>query len=97
MAVGVTAIYLCILAAMFSLLKPQGLAATVTLFGFGVGAGTALILAVRWMGQHNVRTLFGESGRAPGVWPSSGMEGKSPRAAGRGQGEVGQRDAPTKP
>lgn len=79
-AVGMTAVWFCILATMFSLLAPEGLVATLTLLGVGMAAGTALIFVARRAGQRGITTLFGEIDRTPVAGPSAGTEGKPPRA-----------------
>lgn len=60
-AVGVTAGYLLILAAMLSLLEPQGLGWTLMAAGTGMGAGTAAFLLMKRTGKQGLTTLFGKN------------------------------------
>lgn len=61
MAVGVTTGYLLILAAMVSLLEPQGLGWTLATVGAGMGVATAAYLLVKRAGLQAFTTLFGKN------------------------------------
>jgi hypothetical protein len=67
----VTAIYLSILGAMFSILQPQGTAVALTLLGLGLGCGAAVILFVRRFDRQNLTTLFGRNDAQSGSEQSS--------------------------
>ena len=58
-ALGATAGYLLILAAMLSLLEPQGLGWTLATAGTGISIGTAAFLLVKRTWQQRVTTVFG--------------------------------------
>jgi hypothetical protein len=58
MAFGVMTGYLLILAAMLSLLEPEGLGCTLAIAGAGLGVGTGAFLLVQRAGQQAVTTLF---------------------------------------
>jgi hypothetical protein len=60
MTLGAVAVYLAILAIMFSLLEPQGLGWTLTTAGTGLVAGTVAFLLVKWAGRHGVARLLGK-------------------------------------
>lgn len=60
-AVGVPAGYLLILAAMLSLLEPEGLGWTLATVGTAMSAGTAAFLLVKRAGQRGFTTLFGKN------------------------------------
>ena len=62
---GVTAVYLCLLGAIFSVLEPEGLDVTLALVGAGLGAGTAVIFVVRRMSRRGLATLFSDKEPAP--------------------------------
>lgn len=57
---GVTAVYLCLLGAIFSVLEPEGLDVTLALVGAGLGAGAAVIFVVRRMSRRGLATLFSD-------------------------------------
>jgi hypothetical protein len=60
-ALGVTTAYLVILAAMLSILEPQGWAWTLATTGAALGAGTAALLLVKRAAQRGFTTVFGRS------------------------------------
>jgi hypothetical protein len=63
MVIALTAItgYLAVLAIMFALLEPQGVAWTLATAGTGLAAGTAAFLFVKWIGRHGLTRLLGEN------------------------------------
>lgn len=61
-----TAGYLAILAAMFSLLEPQGLVWTLTTAGTGLGAGAGAFLLVEKFGQQGITKLLSKNNNALG-------------------------------
>ncbi len=52
--------YLAILAIMFALLEPQGVAWTLATAGTGLAAGTAAFLFVKWVGRNGMTRLIGK-------------------------------------
>jgi hypothetical protein len=61
---GAVTAYLAILAMMFSLLEPEGVAWTVVTAGSGLAAGTAVFLLVRWARRHGVTRLLSRNENA---------------------------------
>jgi hypothetical protein len=62
---GVMTGYLVILAAVFSLLEPQGLGWTLTTAGTGLGAGTAAFLLVKRAGRRGLTGLLSKNDGRP--------------------------------
>jgi hypothetical protein len=60
-ALGVTTGYLLILAAMLSIVDPQGLGWTLATAGAGMGVGTAVLLLVKRAEQRGFTTVFGRN------------------------------------
>jgi hypothetical protein len=57
--------YLAILAIMFALLEPEGVAWTLVTAGTGLAAGTAAFLFVKWVGRHGMTRLLSKDGIDP--------------------------------
>jgi hypothetical protein len=63
---GVTVLYLVVLATMLSLLEPQGLGWTLIVVGAGVGAATAALFLVKRAVQQSLTTVFGRNDEKSG-------------------------------